>query len=93
MSVRQGDVKRAMGLCIVSMIDTAGVYAEGHARLYKNQIGNDGVLGPAFCDVLRGLKELLNGETSDLDCGMMDRRINAIAKNSACVDENGDIAS
>lgn len=47
-------------------------YADLHAKRFESDIGDDGVLGPAWEKWGRGLRLLLNGETGRLDCGTLD---------------------
>jgi hypothetical protein len=47
-------------------------YAVLHATRYESEIGDDGVLGPAWEQWGRALRTLLNGETGRLDCGTLD---------------------
>lgn len=44
-----------------------------HKQLYDAPIGEDGFMGAAWLDILRGLRAALNGETGRLDCGTVDR--------------------
>lgn len=54
------------------MVQGAATYADAHAKRYESKIGDDGVLGPAWCDILRGVLTLLNGEMGRLDGGTVD---------------------
>ena len=47
-------------------------YGEEHHMQYGSDIGDDGVLGPAWKAWGSGLRDLLNGETGRLDCGTLD---------------------
>lgn len=47
-------------------------YAHYHAQRFESSIGNDGVLGPAWEEIGRGIRSLLNGEAGRLDCGTLD---------------------
>lgn len=47
-------------------------YSAEHEARYERKIGDDYVLGPAFIDIVRGFRTLLNGECGRLDCGTLD---------------------
>lgn len=57
-------------------------YADLYERRYASSIGKDEVLGPAWADWGRGLRELLNGELTvlgyQLDAGSLDHLIVAV---------------
>lgn len=55
-------------------------YAAEHERRYGSPLGHDSVLGPAWLDMARGLRTLLNGETGRLDCGTIDGALVDLAK-------------
>lgn len=57
---------------LVPMIVGAARYADEHAARYESVIGDDGVLGPHFKDILTGLRGLLNGQLGQLDGGTLD---------------------
>jgi hypothetical protein len=50
--------------------------------MYQSKIGDDGVLGPAFTEVLSGLIRLLNGELGTQDGGKLDRMLRNLARQS-----------
>ena len=55
-------------------------YADAHRERFESTIGEDGVLGPEWAAIGRGLLGLLNGETGRFDCGTLDAIIaNALA--------------
>lgn len=62
------DVER----CLVHGIREWCSYAERHAKRHETEIGDDGVLGPAWEQWGRAMRTLLNGETGRLDCGTLD---------------------
>lgn len=47
-------------------------YQIWHSRTYGSRIGDDGILGPAWADMVRSFRTLLNGQTGRLDCGTLD---------------------
>lgn len=75
--MKQAKKEAAKALC--SIYGGLYNYATAHRDMYDSPIGDDGVLGPAWLDALKGLRTLLNGETGDLDCGDFDARIVALA--------------
>lgn len=54
------------------LIDAAAVYADAHQRRFESRIGDDGVLGPEWAQIVRGIRGLLNGELGALDGGTLD---------------------
>jgi hypothetical protein len=50
-------------------------YAVAHECTYGSPLAQDGVLGDAWLDMLRGLRALLNGELGRLDGGFLDGAI------------------
>lgn len=50
-------------------------YACAHEERYGSTLGQDGVLGEAWLDALRGFRALLNGELGRLDGGFLDGAI------------------
>lgn len=53
--------------------------AEAHERRYGGRIADDGVLGPAWLDMAKGLETHLNGELGRLDGGLLDRELRDLA--------------
>lgn len=53
---------------------------EAYENRFSSSIADDSVLGPAWLDILQGLRTLLNGETGDIDCGKVDGNLVEIAK-------------
>jgi hypothetical protein len=47
-------------------------YATMHQQRFESPVGEDGVLGDGWRDILQGLRTLLNGEAGALDCGTVD---------------------
>jgi hypothetical protein len=66
-------------LAIVTLCKAAEAYALAHREKFSegsevSLVAEDGVLGPAWLDIVHGIRALLNGETgSRLDCGTLDR--------------------
>ena len=48
-------------------------YADTHFRRFDSRIGEDNVLGPAWMEIGKNLKTLMNGELNGLDGGTLDR--------------------
>ncbi len=63
---------------ILEMAYALARYADMHRRRYGSDLGEDGVLGPTWESMARGLLGLLNGETGRLDCGTVDGAIRAM---------------
>lgn len=81
-AVKHNDaVRRQNGLeaPIVGMFNALQAHASAHHALYGSHIGEDGVLGEHWADMLRGLRGLLNGECGRLDCGTVDAAILQLA--------------
>ena len=57
---------------IVNMIQAAAQYADYHALRFESKIGDDGVLGDHWAEIMRAVRGLLNGECGRLDCGTVD---------------------
>lgn len=57
---------------IVGLIQAAAVYADSHKSRFGSKVGDDGVLGDHWADILRNVRGLLNGECGRLDCGSVD---------------------
>lgn len=62
---------------IVIALDAWCEYASAHKRRYESTIGEDYVLGPAWARWGAAVRELLNGECGNLDCGTLDHIIHA----------------
>lgn len=66
-------------LAIVTLCKAAEAYALAHRERFSDGsevslVAEDGVLGPAWLDIVHGIRALLNGETGTrLDCGTLDR--------------------
>lgn len=60
---------------LVHLVQGLHEYARAHCARYESDVGGDGVLGPAFLDIARGVIALLNGESGRLDCGTLDSEI------------------
>lgn len=57
---------------IVRMIEAAALYADSHEKRLGGKIGEDGFLGDHWADILRNVRQLLNGELGRLDGGTVD---------------------
>jgi hypothetical protein len=57
---------------IVAAITALRGYATMHELAYNAKLANDGVLGDAWLDALRGVRGLLNGQLGRLDAGFLD---------------------
>lgn len=55
-------------------------YAEEHKRRYESTIGDDGALGPAWGQLLDGVRSLLDGELGRLDGGSLWSHLDALAR-------------
>lgn len=58
---------------VVGLVEAAATYADSHERRYGSKLGDDGVLGQHFADILKAVRGLLNGECGRLDCGTVDK--------------------
>ena len=61
--------------------------AEAHAERYTTVIGEDGVLGECWLNILHGGRGMLNGETGRLDCGTVDGWLVRLALDHGYADE------
>lgn len=61
------------------MFQALASYADTYATRYDSRIGDDGFLGPAWLDMLKSLRTLLNGELGRFDGGTLDGLAHAIA--------------
>jgi hypothetical protein len=55
-------------------------YSDAHRERFESSMGDDGFLGPAWLDILKGTRTLLNGETGRLDCGTVDSMLVRMAE-------------
>lgn len=62
-------------LALLDILSGLTEYAGAHVRQYDSPIADDGVIGEAWLDALRGLRALLNGELGRLDGGTLDHAI------------------
>jgi hypothetical protein len=76
---KQGVEFRRMGDAVVVTICEMDIYACAYRAAYGAPIGEDGYIGDAWRDILKGLVALLNGELGQHDGGTLDRRIRTIA--------------
>jgi hypothetical protein len=65
---------------IVRLVEALASYADAHAARFEFTVGDDGFLGPAWLDILKGTRTLLNGETGRLDCGTVDSMLVRMAE-------------
>jgi hypothetical protein len=58
---------------LANTLSALGEYADAYHRRYRgSRLGEDGVLGEEWQQMLRGFVGLLNGETGGLDAGALD---------------------
>lgn len=58
---------------LANTLSALGEYADAYHRRYRDsRLGEDGVLGEEWQQMLRGFVGLLNGETGGLDAGALD---------------------
>lgn len=57
---------------IVMLIRGAAVYADNHHKRFESKLGDDGVLGDPWAEILRSVLTLLNGDLGRLDGGTVD---------------------
>lgn len=67
---------------IVHMLQALESYANWHKDRYESKLGADYVLGPAWLDMAKGLRTLLNGDCGRLDCGTLDSMIIDMVKDA-----------
>jgi hypothetical protein len=60
---------------IVQMLLGLKHYASDHENAYGSKLADDGVIGEAWLDALRGLRAMLNGQLGRLDGGFLDAAI------------------
>ena len=66
---------RASEAGILKACEALRIIVTSYSEDYDDPIGNDGVLGPCWVDMARGVLGLLNGECGRLDCGTVDHYI------------------
>ena len=66
---------RASEAGILKACEALRIIATSYAENCDGPIGNDGVLGPCWADMARGVLGLLNGDCGRLDCGTVDHYI------------------
>jgi hypothetical protein len=59
-------------LGIVKMLEGAIEYADHHRERYEARIGDDGVIGDAWERIVRGIRDLRDGELGRIDGGALD---------------------
>jgi len=57
---------------IMAVVSGWLAYADCHRDAYESEIGEDGILGEAWAQVGKQLRNLLNGDLGRLDGGTMD---------------------
>ena len=75
---------------IVQMIDGLKSYALAHQTRFGWNLERDYVLGPAWLQMVKGLRELLNGDLGRLDGGTVDAAIVDMAHKAGFTDEELD---
>jgi hypothetical protein len=65
---------------IVRLVTALADYSDAHRERFESSMGDDGFLGPAWLDILKGTRTLLNGETGRLDCGTVDSMLVRMAQ-------------
>lgn len=73
---------------IVQMLKGWALYADAHYNQFESLIGHDYVLGPAWLEMGKSLRTLLNGEMGRLDGGMTDGLILDLLKHNGFETEN-----
>lgn len=68
-------------VAIRNLTDVIGRYADYHAARYESPIGEDNILGPAWLQLIKSARTLLNGECGNLDCGTVDNLLVSMALN------------
>jgi len=63
-----------------SQLITLARYADEHKARFGSDLAGDYVLGAAWLKILKAFREMLNGETGDLDAGTLDRLCYEIAQ-------------
>jgi hypothetical protein len=69
------------GSALARMIDGWARYADAHRERYEAGIMDCGVMGPAWEQIGKGLRTMLNGELGNLDAGTLDEIIGGILRN------------
>ena len=69
-------IERGLLQLIQGMSDYAAAY---HTEYPDSTLGDDGILGEGFADIVRGTLTLLNGSLGRLDGGSLDASIREIA--------------
>ena len=71
---------RDRGDAVAEIMWALAKYHQEHRDEYDSTIAEDGVLGPAFLDILKGARSLLNGELGPHDAGTLDSALVAIGR-------------
>lgn len=72
---------------LVDLYNGLQQYAEAYHDRFESEIGDDGVLGPEWVAIARGIIGLLNGDTGRLDAGTLDKWIRELATNANVEEE------
>lgn len=67
---------------IPALILSLAAYADIHQERFGSDIGDDGVLGDGWLDILKGTRVLLNGEMGTLDGGTLDSMLMRLLENA-----------
>ena len=97
MSDTNGWKRRHLNACriqpIAMTLSAMHHYAIVHSERYGSRLADDYVLGPAFLEVLKGLRVMLNGECGNLDCGTVDGAIYKLATLAGFNLDTGEVVS
>lgn len=76
------DPKPGFEHALVCLMHGLSEYADAHRRAYESAIGDDGVLGEHWRDIVASVVGLLNGEAGRLDCGTLDGQLRRLAEDN-----------
>jgi hypothetical protein len=71
---------RGIEAALVLLSDAVQIYATEYKREMGDVVGNDGVIGPSFSELLNGFRGLLVGPSGRLACGYFDTMLRNLAK-------------
>jgi hypothetical protein len=72
---------------VVGMVNAAAIYADHHRQRFESKLGDDGVLGDPWADVLRSVLVLLNGDIGRLDGGTVDGLVRSMLREEGFLDD------